>query len=54
LNSKGVDLDNLDAKGESALFIAINSKNYGVAKNLIRAGAKIIAEEDDLQDYLLK
>jgi hypothetical protein len=49
-----VDLDNLDVKGQSSLFVAIISKQYGAAKALIRAGAKIIAEDEDIGDYIFK
>jgi hypothetical protein len=49
-----VDLDNLDLSGQSSLFIAINNKQYEAAKTLFRAGAKIIAEDDDICDCLFR
>ena len=50
----GVNLNVVDGSGRSALFEALFNKQFVVSKVLIRAGAKILSEHDDMGDFLFQ
>lgn len=50
----GVDLNVIDGNGRSALYEALFHKQFKASKALIKAGAKIFAEHDDLGDFLFQ
>lgn len=52
LVSCNVNINALDSKDRSALFIAIESKNWSVAEFLIEKGAKVFASNDRLARML--
>lgn len=49
-----MNLNIVDGSGRSALFEALFNKQFAVSKVLIKAGAKILAEHDDLGDFLFE
>jgi len=54
LIQEGVSIDAIDKNGKSALYEAIVCKRWEAAKVLVHAHAKVLAEHNDLSDYLFR
>lgn len=44
----------MDKYGKSALYEAIVCRKFEAGKALVLAGAKVLADHDDLNDYLFR
>ena len=47
-------MNKVDKYGKSALYEAIVCRKFDAGKALVLAGAKVLAEREDLKDYLFR
>ena len=47
-------MNTVDGNGKSALFEALYHKQFKASRVLIKSGAKILAEHDDLGDFIFQ